>query len=104
MYNYKTNSTSTKFSYYCAQNKHRQAESNKCDNPAKQHDRLSMVVFECNGWLHVTVRDGVAEVDITVQHKDDHVPYCIIALPQDVKELITKRHWEPVTQVRRAHA
>lgn len=63
-----------------------------------------MVVFECNGWLHVTVRDGVAEVDITVQHKDDHVPYCIIALPQDVKELITKRHWEPVTQVRRAHA
>ncbi|KAF8584153.1 hypothetical protein K439DRAFT_1346793 [Ramaria rubella] len=64
----------TSFSYYCAQNKEQQQHPRRCDDPTKQRDKVSMVMFDCNGWLHITVEDGNRHAHVKVQHKDNHVP------------------------------
>ena len=99
---YKTQGA-TRFSYHCSQNKHRQHNPKKNEEVAKHRDKLSMATFECDGWLHITVRDKEVEVEVKVQHKDDHIPYCVISLPEDVKSMIVARRRETVTQVRFVH-
>ncbi|KAF8587588.1 hypothetical protein K439DRAFT_1547853 [Ramaria rubella] len=103
MNEHKKNISATCFSYHCMQNKDWKKISKKCDDPTKQRDTLSMLAFDCNGWLHVTVEDGNRHAHIKVQHKDDHVPYSVISLPDDVKRLIMTRAvhnaWSTLNQV-----
>ena len=58
-----------------------------------------MCSFECDGWLHITIDDRTMDAAIVIQHKDDHIPYFVIGLPEDVKKLISDRCKENVTQV-----
>ena len=58
-----------------------------------------MCSFECDGWLHITIDDWMMDAAITIQHKDDHIPYFVIGLPEDVKKLISDRCKENVMQV-----
>jgi hypothetical protein len=61
---------------------------------------MQMDTFTCHGWLHITLSelDNVAYVKI--DHRDDHIPYVPIDIPDDVKELINNNpKWTP-TQVR----
>ncbi len=58
-----------------------------------------MCAFECQGWMNITIDDLTTNAEIKIQHKDDHVPYFVIALPEGVKNLIISRRKETVTQV-----
>jgi hypothetical protein len=47
-----------------------------------------MDVFDCSGWLHITVTTGEPVALVKMKHEDDHVPYWCIDVPQDVKDFI----------------
>ncbi|KAF8576232.1 hypothetical protein K439DRAFT_1367795, partial [Ramaria rubella] len=54
---------------------------NKNSITGKHRDKLSMFSFDCQGWLCITI-DKTAEAQIKLQHKEDHVPYCVISLTE----------------------
>jgi len=58
-----------------------------------------MDAFECRGWLFVTVHDGRSVVNIKIEHKEDHIPYCVISIPEDIRERIITHRKESLTKV-----
>jgi len=58
----------------------------KCEG-AKLRDKDAMDTFDCHGWLFITVIEGSDVVnDVKFQHKDDHIPYWNIDVPEDVQD------------------
>lgn len=57
--------------------------------------------FDCVGRVTVAITGSTMRqyADITVSHSEDHVPYCVISLPQDVQELIKNSPDKDPTQV-----
>jgi len=56
-------------------------------------------VFKCHGWLHITLSELNSSAYIKIDHKDNHIPYIPIDVPEDMKELIINNpKWTP-TQV-----
>ena len=48
-----------------------------------------MQTFDCNGWVHVTVDERSRSVIyVKITHMDDHVPYCTIDIPDDVRLMV----------------
>jgi hypothetical protein len=75
--------------YHCAQVNSRQHKSRKSEHEnVKSRDKDSMDVFDCSGWLHITVTTGEPVALVKMKHEDDHVPYWCIDVPQDVKDFI----------------
>ena len=93
---------STQFTFHCAQNRQWQHTTKKVSDKEKQRDWLSMSGFDCEGWLQITFGSNSRHADIKIQHSDDHVPYCTISLPEEIKALIDERRSETMTQVRHA--
>lgn len=62
-----------------------------------------MSAFDCKGWLHVTVEDGIPDVLVKIHHNDDHAPYSDIDVPPDVRRYIVSNSKMTVAQVCRAH-
>lgn len=60
-----------------------------------------MPTFTCFGRVTVALSESTMKMyaDITVSHSQDHVPYCVISLPQDVQELIKMSPDKDPTQV-----
>ena len=59
-----------------------------------------MDTFKCHGWLHIMLLELDNVAYIKIDHRDDHIPYVPIDIPEDVMELIDKNpKWTP-TQVR----
>ncbi|KAJ7879327.1 hypothetical protein B0H13DRAFT_1630815 [Mycena leptocephala] len=54
----------------------------------KHQDKISMDAFHCHGWLHVTVNDWESVAFVKISHRDDHIPYWSIDVPQDVVEFV----------------
>jgi len=80
---------SSRFMYHCAQVNSRQQKSKKSEQEnAKPQDKDSMDVFDCSGWLHITVTTGEPVALVKLKHEDDHVPYWCIDVPQDVKDFV----------------
>lgn len=75
--------------YHCAQVNSRQHKSRRSEHEnVKSRDKDSMDVFDCSGWLHITVTTGEPVALVKMKHEDDHVPYWCIDVPQDVKDFI----------------
>ena len=73
---------STHFHYYCSQSRLHQNSSKKCQhNGAKPHDKESITMFDCAGWLHITVNEKDSTALIKLKHEDDHIPYWCIDVP-----------------------
>ena len=89
--------------FHCAQSKEQQAIAEKIPEQNLQHDCLPMDAFDCHGWLHITILDGVSGIAIQVEHKEDHISYCAIAVPEDIKNMIIKRRKESITQISTAN-
>ncbi|KAF8575877.1 hypothetical protein K439DRAFT_1649430 [Ramaria rubella] len=64
-----------------------------------------MLAFDCNGWLqlHVTAEHGNRHTHIKVQHKDDHIPYSVISLLDDLWNDILKIYPRPQVSQRVVH-
>ncbi|KAF9516176.1 hypothetical protein BS47DRAFT_1292824 [Hydnum rufescens UP504] len=50
-----------------------------------------MDCFKCNGTLKLTLCDSNQIVHVTFSHDLHHIPYCVISLPNNIKELIRRR-------------
>lgn len=90
-----------RYSYRCAQIECRQKAPKKVDNPEKQRDKVQMASFDCHGWLMMTINTETPNIiSLHLQHKCDHVPYCDVALPEDVRARVMKEVKDKtVTQV-----
>jgi hypothetical protein len=95
----RTGGTSARYMYHCAQSTERQHAPSKTSGSGKQRDKIQMDTFKCHGWLHITLSELDDLAYIKIDHKDHHVPYVPIDVPEDIKELISKNlKWIP-TQV-----
>ncbi|KAK1233880.1 hypothetical protein PQX77_002933 [Marasmius sp. AFHP31] len=80
---------STRFHYHCCQIQTRQHKPIKKNGPGvKNNNKGQMAAFECKGWLHITVFEDVEEAHINFRHKDQHVHYYHIDIPEDVKKYV----------------
>ncbi|KAH9483482.1 hypothetical protein JR316_0002950 [Psilocybe cubensis] len=80
-------SLSSKFRYYCAQMYSRQRTNKDCES-IKERRKPSMQTFQCHGWLFMTVYQELHVVEVSVQHKEKHVPYRCIDVPPAVHEFL----------------
>jgi len=89
------------YRYHCSQIHQRQHKPKKgrCEG-AKLCDKDAMDTFDCHGWLFITVTEGSDIVKVKFQHKDGHVPYWNIDVPQEVKDLVHDNANMTPTQVR----
>lgn len=79
----------SRFMYHCAQADSHQHKSKKSGHEgAKSRDKDSMDVFDCSGWLHITITAGENVALVKLKHEDDHVPYWCIDVPMDVKAFV----------------
>src|ERR1700735_570867 len=86
--------------YICAQSKlHHNKSREGLHEEAKPHDKESMDMFECAGWLHITIDEVEAIALVKLQHEDDHIPYWCIDVPDDVCEYVAKNSDFTPTQV-----
>jgi hypothetical protein len=74
--------------YTCAQNACTQNKSQKSADASKQRDKLRMRSFDCKGWLVMLVAEGSDEITVKLSHKEAHVPYCSVGIPDDVKRFV----------------
>jgi len=75
--------------YHCAQVDTCQHKSKKSEwEGVKSCDKDSMDVFDCSGWLHITITTGENVGLVKLKHEDDHVPYWCIDVPVDVKAFV----------------
>ncbi|THU75959.1 hypothetical protein K435DRAFT_706018 [Dendrothele bispora CBS 962.96] len=49
-----------------------------------------MDTFDCDGWLYIVLSDTHDRAHVQLRHGDDHVPYCLIDVPAEVKEYVQK--------------
>lgn len=88
--------------FLCSQDEFRQAvrKDAKSTDPKKRHDKGKMDVFKCKGRLTVKLGGGgLGFADIVVSHNMEHVPYCSVSLPDDVRQLIEASVNGTMTQV-----
>jgi len=58
-----------------------------------------METFDCSGWIHITISDHSDVAFIKLQHHQDHIPYCPIDIPEDVKKYVNENLKLTPTQV-----
>ncbi|EGO04979.1 hypothetical protein SERLA73DRAFT_44838 [Serpula lacrymans var. lacrymans S7.3] len=51
-----------------------------------------MLTFACEGRLYITISRHSMIAEISVTHREDHIPYCCIDIPKEVHELIQLAH------------
>lgn len=58
--------------------------------------------FDCKGRVAVTLVPETlgAYAEVAITHVEDHVPYCCVSLPEDVKELVRANLSKTMSQVR----
>jgi len=78
------------FSYNCAQDNKIKKISIKVDGPVKHCDQPHMPTYSCESLLKIWLQviSGILTAKVTIQHKDDHVPYCDICIPEEVQQII----------------
>jgi hypothetical protein len=86
--------------YHCAQSSGRHHRPSKSAAKGKERDKGSMDVFECAGWLHITLSDLSDIASVRLEHKDDHVHYCLVGIPSDVEDFVHAHSDLTLTQVR----
>ncbi|KII86095.1 hypothetical protein PLICRDRAFT_115218, partial [Plicaturopsis crispa FD-325 SS-3] len=79
-----------RFMYHCAQNSERQQGPRKVPDTGKRRDKEAMHVFDCKGWLHITLDDVSDIVFVKLDHQEAHVPYWPIDIPSDVEQFLWK--------------
>ncbi|KAG7094342.1 hypothetical protein E1B28_007942 [Marasmius oreades] len=80
---------SVTFHYHCCQSSRRQHKPKKTQGEeVKQRDKLMMDSFPCDGWIHLTLIDGLHEAYITVKHKVPHVVYRLNNIPGNVRTFV----------------
>ncbi|KAG6826876.1 hypothetical protein H0H92_014080 [Tricholoma furcatifolium] len=78
-----------RFIYHCAQIDARQHKSKKTQKPnAKRRDKHSMETFDCSGWLYIVIFMGSPVANVKLTHKEDHIPYWCIDVPDEVKDFV----------------
>ena len=88
------------YMYHCSQMQECQHKPKKGRHAgAKLWDKDAMYTFDCHGWLFITITEGSDIVNVKFQHKDDHVPYWNIDVPQDVQDLVHNNPSMTPTQV-----
>lgn len=55
--------------------------------------------FQCGGWIHITVMDDGDDAFVKLDHKDKHVSYWNIDVPEDVQLFVKNNSELSVTQV-----
>src|SRR5258707_15316374 len=78
------------FSYNCAKDNKIKKKSIKVDDAVKCHDWPSMPTFSCQSLLKIWLQviSGILTAKITIQHKDDHIPYCDVHILGEAQEII----------------
>jgi hypothetical protein len=77
-----------------------QKKSKKVSDPSKQRDRQPMDFFRCKGRLTIAMNLDDNYADIILCHELDHVPYCCVTLPEDIREYINVSAHSTMAQVR----
>ncbi|PPQ86124.1 hypothetical protein CVT25_002759 [Psilocybe cyanescens] len=74
---------------FTALNSRRQQKPQKKGSiDAKHHDKDCMDTFKCEGWIHITLTDGDDTAFIKFKHRDDHVPYWNIDVPDEIQSFV----------------
>jgi hypothetical protein len=76
-----------------------QRPSPKISDPKKQRDKDSMETFDCHGWIRVIVDNRLEDALVKISHLEDHIPYCVIDIPDDVKKVVSGSVNKTVSQV-----
>lgn len=86
--------------YHCAQISSRQHKSKKSTADGVKHrDKDHMDTFSCGGWIHITVMDDGDDAFVKLDHKDKHVAYWNIDVPEEVQQFVKDKSELTVTQV-----
>ena len=87
-YKHKCSATET-HRYHCAQSDERQKKP-KVSKGGKARDARRMERFPCSGWLQIRISTTSDIAEVTVHHKEAHLPYVDISLPEEWKTYIEK--------------
>lgn len=63
-----------------------------------------METFDCSGWIHITLSDLSDVTFIKLTHCENHVPYCPIDIPKDIKKYVRDNLKLTPTQVSNLNA
>jgi hypothetical protein len=85
--------------YHCAQNSNCQHAPAKAGENIKYHDKEQMVMFQCSGWVHITLSDLSDIAFIKLDHHEDHIPYWPIDIPADIEKYVRDNMKMTPTQV-----
>ncbi|XP_006462497.1 hypothetical protein AGABI2DRAFT_119353 [Agaricus bisporus var. bisporus H97] len=88
----------TRFTYSCSQSSSRKAKSQKNDN-TKQRDKLPMDFFNCEGWLYITIHNSDNIALVKLRHREAHIPYWSIDVPEEIKKMVADNPLLNVTQL-----
>ena len=79
------------FHFQCAQDKQIKKASHKSEVLSKCWDWRSMVFFNCQSHLNITLQvvHSILTAKIDIKHMDDHILYCAITVPAKALDYIT---------------
>ncbi|KZT18513.1 hypothetical protein NEOLEDRAFT_1159440 [Neolentinus lepideus HHB14362 ss-1] len=76
------------YRYHCAQSSQWIKKAEKKAPPNKQHNKLSMLSFKCNGWLYIMFPPQGKVAHVKLVHCEGHIPYCPIDIPPDARQIV----------------
>ncbi|TDL14782.1 hypothetical protein BD410DRAFT_680055, partial [Rickenella mellea] len=83
----KSTNRATVYTFYCAQ----LSGENTKSKAKNERLRGKMTRYDCEGWLRVTVSDDMPDtVRVRIRHHSAHGKYTDIAIPDNIKELISQ--------------
>ena len=86
------NTKAIEFRYRCAQDMQVKGLSHKTADTSKQRDRRSMMFFDCQSHLNITLQvvNQILTTKIDLKHTDDHVPYYTTTVTPEVIKCISE--------------
>ena len=88
------------YTFYCAQLKGEQTKHKLTDDTSKQHVRMTMDWYQCDGWLYITVdKSDLSMVCVCITHYCWHHPYTDISISDNIAKEIKKLKDLPAAKV-----
>lgn len=58
-----------------------------------------MDFFNCEGWLYITIHNSDNIALVKLRHREAHIPYWSIDVPEEIKKMVADNPLLNVTQV-----
>lgn len=96
----RTSDTIKSFTFHCAQIRGEETKQKLTGDLNKRRAQMTMDRFTCNGWLHVTMKDGDQQTaGMCVMHHRSHCPYVDISIDEKVATIVEEMKNLPASKV-----